>query len=217
MKGKGELLTYWLNDQDPSYKRFTPLENMDDSIDETFGMSAGLGNKALNKSFQSGSEFSTTTRSNNNVSAVGMNAVSSAAHNEGGGNGKTNCQSSTCLEEIPPAYNNSIDGYTLPDDDDTNPDEEPQPTDPLMPSDPSSVHVVNNDDHSDYAKTHNTNCSSAVSSSKTKPQTPNDTVPLHHTSNEKCNMIKRNSCGDSGISSHGNNSRNDTLQCEVYL
>ncbi|XP_072029843.1 speract receptor-like isoform X2 [Amphiura filiformis] len=205
MKGKGELMTYWLVSQDPSYQRFQPLANDDDSDDDPFGVSGGLAKQGKDKSFQSASDFS-MTRSNNNVS-IGSGVYPTTPQPEG-----NNCsRSSDCIVSTTQG-NRTPDGYTLPDD---NHEEESRPTDPLMPSKLSADEKNQdggNDRSNDYAM-HNTTSSSVASS---KQQTANESVPLH-TQNDKRNMIKRNSCGDSGISSHGNNSRNDTLQCEVYL
>ena len=158
MKGKGELMTYWLVGQDPSYQRFQPLYQDDDPY--------------------------TTIPEGNNCS------------------GNTGCNAKE---------NRTPDGYTLPAD--QNPDEESKPTDPLMPSKLNAVTTIHDggDRSNDYAKLNT--CGSVASSNK--QQTANESAPLH-TTNDKRNMIKRNSCGDSGISSHGN-SRNDALQCEVYL
>ncbi len=210
MKGKGELMTYWLSDQDPSYKRFKPLaQNLDDDDDDPFGVSGGLKKNAKD-SFQSASDFS-VSRSNNNVSVGSTNYPTTPQPEE------NNCSKSN--ECVAPGTqgigNRTPDGYTLPDD---NTEEESKPTDPLIASKipvcgENGQDGANDRSSNDYAM-HNTTGGSVTSS--TKPQTVNESVPLH-TANDKRNMIKRNSCGDSGISSHGNNSRNDTLQCEVYL
>ncbi|XP_022091376.1 guanylate cyclase 32E-like [Acanthaster planci] len=217
MKGKGELLTYWVVGQDPSYQRTAPLEDPSDIADNIgtrqLQKSPGHGSNALELScFPPSTPDKLRSRNNKQISCPGSETYGSSQHvlsvsdadsdKEGcflcDGSQNNNRRSSltdTLQRTDPEGF--IIDGM----------EEESAPSDPLLPNITDNPKIVNDaaGRHVGFQK------NSVLRSSKERDS---DALELGEVNGDR---VKKTSVADSGIGSHGTNSRDDALQLEVYL
>lgn len=223
MKGKGELLTYWVVGQDPTYKRTAPLEEMLDST-EDFGTlmkqkSPGQGAKTAELSpcfppstTPDGLSLNGLSRNSRQISYNGSDTygstdrvliVTDTGSDKDGSFLLDISQQSNRRSPLadrvqrtnPETY--VVDGL----------DEESAPSDPLLPNIIDNPKIVNDTvgRHVGFQK-----------NSVIRPVVERDSegLELGEINGER---VKKTSVADSGIGSHGTNSRDDALQLEVYL
>ncbi len=222
MKGKGELLTYWVVGQDPSYKRTAPLEEILDSS-EDFGTllkqkspSQGTKTAELSPCFPpstpDGLSLNGLSRNSRQISYTGsdtygstdrvLNVTDTGSEKDGSFLLDVSQQSNRRSPLADRVQRTNTETYVV-----DGLDEESAPSDPLLPNIIDNPKIVNDTvgRHVGFQK-----------NSVIRPGIERDCdgLELGETNGER---VKKTSVADSGIGSHGTNSRDDALQLEVYL
>ncbi|XP_038064179.1 guanylate cyclase 32E-like [Patiria miniata] len=217
MKGKGELLTYWLVGQDPSYQRTAPLDAHSDSTENVGALqiqkSPGHGPNAVDLSCfppSTPDKLNRLSRNNRQVSCPGSDTYGSSERVLGASDpgsdkdGYFLCDVSQNNNRRSPP----MDSLQRTDQEGFITDgleEESTPSDPLLPNITDNPKIMNDaaGRHVGFQK------NSIIRSVK-----DSDGLELGEVNGDR---VKKTSVADSGIGSHGTNSRDDALQLEVYL
>ncbi|XP_033630928.1 guanylate cyclase 32E-like [Asterias rubens] len=223
MKGKGELLTYWVVGQDPAYKRTAPLEETLDSS-EDFGNllkqkspSQGTKTAELSPCFPpstpDGLSLNGMSRNSRQISYTGsdtygstdrvLNVTDTESDKDGSFLLDVSQQSNRRSPLAERVQRTNTETYVV-----DGLDEESAPSDPLLPNIVDNPKIVNDTvvgRHVGFQK-----------NSVIRPglERDSDGLELGEINGER---VKKTSVADSGIGSHGTNSRDDALQLEVYL
>lgn len=227
MKGKGSLLTYWLVDQDPSYKRFKPRsEDVDQAVEDTESLSEKHKmKKSPGKSYLRTPLGSTYMAPSTSTPNTGMKS-SRSVQDISSSNLREDAQLRRDSDVVTRRRNSDISRTELPKNGKNGYTLLPMDCDDSLPCSKSEEVEIRTTDFGDGSGDCSSQARSVSACSLNRCEvlvgeeaTMNGAVSQRSRNNSQGSKTKtkKNSTTDSGIGSNGNSSRDCNMHNEIFL
>eukprot|EP00057_Strongylocentrotus_purpuratus_P017815 XP_011672289.1 PREDICTED: speract receptor isoform X1 [Strongylocentrotus purpuratus] len=226
MKGKGSLLTYWLVDQDPSYKRFKPRsEDVEEAVEDTDSLSEKHKmKKSPGKSYLRTPLGSTYMAPSTSTPTTGMKS-SRSVQDISSSNLREDAQLRRDSDVVTRRRNSDISRTELPKNGKNGYTLLPMDCDDSLPCSKSEEVEIRTTDFGDGSGDCSSQARSVSACSLNRCEvvgeeaTMNGAVSQRSRNNSQGSKTKtkKNSTTDSGIGSNGNSSRDCNMHNEIFL